>query len=142
MGSMFYAREVFVSKDGVLSYGPPKTVELIPMSYVPGVPEKPEPGPDDPPLSIWGPGDPRPTHPIAGFDPIHGTWPKPPVGEDGQPLGKVVIVRKPPENLPPPAELDVQASWVLVTVEKGSPPVWGKLNPYAATVPGAPAKQK
>jgi hypothetical protein len=32
-----------------------------------------------PPLGIWGPGDPRPTLPIAGWDPIHGTWPTPPV---------------------------------------------------------------
>jgi hypothetical protein len=27
------------------------------------------------PPGMWGPGDPRPTNPIAGFDPIHGTWP-------------------------------------------------------------------
>lgn len=31
-----------------------------------------------PPLGIWGPNDPRPTLPIAGWDPIHGTWPNPP----------------------------------------------------------------
>lgn len=31
-----------------------------------------------PPLGIWGPTDPRPTHPIAGWDPNTGTWPTPP----------------------------------------------------------------
>lgn len=33
--------------------------------------------PDGPPKpdGIWGPTDPRPTNPIAGFDPIHGTFP-------------------------------------------------------------------
>jgi hypothetical protein len=32
------------------------------------------------PLGTWGPGDPRPTNPIAGFDPIHGTFPDRPGG--------------------------------------------------------------
>ena len=31
--------------------------------------------PPKPPLGIWGPTDPRPTFPIAGWDPIHGTFP-------------------------------------------------------------------
>jgi hypothetical protein len=31
--------------------------------------------PTEPPLVIWGPGDPRPTLPIAGWDPGSGTWP-------------------------------------------------------------------
>jgi hypothetical protein len=36
-------------------------------------------GSGQPPPGTWGPGDPRPTNPIAGFDPAHGTWPdKPP----------------------------------------------------------------
>jgi hypothetical protein len=34
-----------------------------------------------PPLGIWGPSDPRPTNPIAGWNPGTGTWPTPP----GQP---------------------------------------------------------
>lgn len=39
-------------------------------------------GPDaPPPLVIWGPGDPRPTLPIAGWDPGSGTWPVPPAPE-------------------------------------------------------------
>jgi hypothetical protein len=31
-----------------------------------------------PDLIIWGPGDPRPTLPIAGWDPGTGGWPDPP----------------------------------------------------------------
>jgi len=31
-----------------------------------------------PPLVIWGPGDPRPTLPIAGWNPGTGAWPHPP----------------------------------------------------------------
>jgi hypothetical protein len=31
-----------------------------------------------PPLIIWGPGDPRPTLPISGWNPGTGTWPDPP----------------------------------------------------------------
>ena len=36
------------------------------------------PQPPQPPLGIWGPTDPRPTHPIAGWNPGSGTWPQPP----------------------------------------------------------------
>jgi len=48
-------------------------------------PQRPQPpgGGTEPPLGIWGPTDPRPTHPIAGFDPIHGTFPD--QGLPGQP---------------------------------------------------------
>jgi hypothetical protein len=35
-----------------------------------------------PPLVIWGPGDPRPTVPIAGWDPATGGWPEPPPTEE------------------------------------------------------------
>jgi hypothetical protein len=38
-----------------------------------GVPGTPKP----PPLVIWGPGDPRPTLPIAGWDPGSGAFPTP-----------------------------------------------------------------
>ena len=34
-------------------------------------------GGPQPPLGIWGPGDPRPTNPIAGWDPATGAFPKP-----------------------------------------------------------------
>lgn len=33
---------------------------------------------EGPPLVIWGPGDPRPTLPISGWNPGTGTWPDPP----------------------------------------------------------------
>src|SRR5678815_4253054 len=36
-------------------------------------------GPDVPPLVIWGPGDPRPTLPIAGWNPDTGEWPTQPL---------------------------------------------------------------
>ena len=39
--------------------------------------EKPPEG-ELPPLVIWGPGDPRPTLPIAGWNPGSGNWPTPP----------------------------------------------------------------
>jgi hypothetical protein len=32
-------------------------------------------------LVIWGPGDPRPTLPIAGWNPGSGTWPQQPPSE-------------------------------------------------------------
>jgi hypothetical protein len=35
--------------------------------------------PTEPPLSIWGPGDPRPTLPISGWDPGSGNFPTPPI---------------------------------------------------------------
>ena len=37
--------------------------------------EKPPDGGELPPLVIWGPGDPRPTLPIAGWNPGSGNWP-------------------------------------------------------------------
>jgi len=40
-------------------------------------------GGGQPPLGIWGPGDPRPTLPIAGWNPGSGNFPQPPTG--GQP---------------------------------------------------------
>ena len=38
------------------------------------VPPGQGPGPQ-PPLGFWGPNDPRPTNPIAGWNPGTGTWP-------------------------------------------------------------------
>lgn len=43
------------------------------------------PGPQ-PPLGFWGPGDPRPTFPIAGWNPGTGAWPPPPTTPGGPPL--------------------------------------------------------
>ena len=34
--------------------------------------------PPQQPPGIWGPTDPRPTHPIAGWNPSTGGWPQPP----------------------------------------------------------------
>jgi len=41
--------------------------------------------PPQPPLGIWGPSDPRPTLPIAGWNPGTGAWPPytPPQRPDG-----------------------------------------------------------
>ena len=47
--------------------------EITPVA--PG--EGPPGGGEGPPLVIWGPGDPRPTLPIAGWDPGSGTFPPP-----------------------------------------------------------------
>lgn len=43
-------------------------------------------GPAQPPLGMWGPSDPRPTNPIAGWNPGTGTWPTPPTGSGGGPV--------------------------------------------------------
>jgi hypothetical protein len=43
--------------------------------------------PTQPPLGIWGPTDPRPTLPIAGWNPGTGAWPTPPVQPPQPPLG-------------------------------------------------------
>jgi hypothetical protein len=51
-----------------------------PWAQVPGGGGQPQP-----PLGIWGPGDPRPTLPIAGWNPGTGTWPTPPGGGSGTP---------------------------------------------------------
>jgi hypothetical protein len=39
--------------------------------------EQPPVQPPQPPLGIWGPSDPRPTLPIAGWNPGTGGWPTP-----------------------------------------------------------------
>ena len=104
------------------------------------VPPKPEPGPEpEPPLGIWGPTDPRPTHPIAGWNPGTGTWPEVPPALPGLPAGaKLAYVAPPPAGATPPAESAPDAKWMLLVMEKGSPPTWGKINPYASTGPVTP----
>ena len=55
-----------------------------------------EPPPDipvEPPLVIWGPPDGRPTLPIAGWDPDHGTWP-----DEPPPIDPPAQVEKPHEG--------------------------------------------
>lgn len=105
-----------------------------------GVPPRPHPQPPDPPLGIWGPGDPRPTLPIAGWDPIHGTFPPGVITPPGTPAlgGTIAIIRRVPEGVTPPAESSPQAAWVQVVMEKGSPPTFAKLEPYASTGPVEP----
>jgi hypothetical protein len=61
-------------------------------------PVPPDPGTGQPPLIIWGPGDPRPTLPIAGWDPIHGTFPPGPVTPPGGGGGDL-----PPQVIRPPS---------------------------------------
>lgn len=53
----------------------------------------PEGGGSEPPLGIWGPTDPRPTHPITGL-PGYG----PPIGQPPHPAHPIVL---PPEQVPP-----------------------------------------
>jgi hypothetical protein len=87
------------------------------------------------PPYIWGPSDPRPTNPIAGFDPIHGTWPdqglpKPPLGIWGptdprpgyglpgpQPHPEHPIVLPPdlPETTPEGGKIDWKTAWTPTT---------------------------
>lgn len=46
--------------------------------YSPPWAQVPPGGPSGSPPGIWGPNDPRPTNPIAGWNPGTGTWPQPP----------------------------------------------------------------
>ncbi len=116
--------------------------EVIGMSIVGGVPPRPRPEPPlvDPDYGIdidegYHPPN-RPTHPIAlPGDPWWGTYPHPP----GQPpVGVLAVVRRVPEGVTPPAESSPQASWIQIIMEKGSPPAFAKLEPYASTGPIQP----
>ncbi len=64
--------------------------------------------PQAPPLVIWGPGDPRPTLPIAGWNPGTGAWPDNP---------------KPPTTPPPEINTDPMPSNPIAE------PPWGWGNP-------------
>ncbi len=64
------------------------------------------PDSEQPPLVIWGPGDPRPTLPIAGWNPGSGTWPTPP-----------------PTTPPPEINIDPMPSQPIAE------PPWGWGNP-------------
>jgi hypothetical protein len=59
----------------------PATILVLSSASPPPRPTPPPGG--QPPLGIWGPGDPRPTLPIAGWDPGTGNFPGAPGG--GQP---------------------------------------------------------
>jgi len=136
---MYYARTVTVNEGGGVSFGPFSLVELTSMKYTPGVKPKPQPPGGGGGEGIWGPTDPRPTNPIAGWNPDTGTWPEPPGGGlPGEPPPipegtKVVLVKlaeeQPavPEGLPPDSKY-LEVSWG----GGGKGAAWGL--PYAAPV--------
>jgi hypothetical protein len=78
-------------------------------------------GGGDPPLIIWGPGDPRPTLPIAGWDPGSGAWPKPPatipppeINMDPMPTNPIA---EPPwgwGNPPPKPDVPATPGWKVM----------------------------
>ena|SRR5215831_7747904 len=101
------------------------------LAYIVPVSGGEPPGqPGQPPLGIWGPTDPRPTHPIApgGAPPViwgpPGPWPQPPYHPGGQPpvISGGLPWPTPPIYLPP--------------VEPGAPTHPIVLPP---TVPGYPS---
>ena len=70
-----------------------------------------------PPLVIWGPGDPRPTLPIAGWNPGTGAWPQP----------------KPPTTPPPEINTDPMPSNPIAEPPWG----WGNPPPKPETPPAS-----
>jgi len=78
-----------------------------------------------PPLGIWGPTDPRPTHPIAGYP-----WPQPPTGQPPYPS----------QGLPPFAtNLPVVPPGGVWPTPPGQPPYPDAgLPPFATNLPVVP----
>jgi hypothetical protein len=118
-------------------------VEIIAITPTPGVPPRPTPGPTPPDLGIWGPGDPRPTLPIAGWDPGTGTWPKPPRPPgDGRPEGAQIalVVPLPPGTAQPePPDGTVPGSTLqVVWYGPGTLPTTAWIGPYADAGPPKP----
>ena len=83
--------------------------------------EKPPEG-ELPPLVIWGPGDPRPTLPIAGWNPGTGAWPdtpesQPPDGFWGAGSGMPSNpIAEPPwgwGNPPPKPDVPAPPQWTV-----------------------------
>jgi len=82
-------------------------------------------GGGQPPLGIWGPGDPRPTLPIAGWNPGTGNFPGGPGGGqlpdgtwgpgDPRPTNPIVLPIPPDGETPPPVEVP-EGSMLLVPV--------------------------
>ena len=110
-------------------------------------PQRPQPpgGGTEPPLGIWGPGDPRPTLPIAGWDPGTGNFPGAPGGGGGGDLPPQVV-RPPSGDQPgvgvvrnsvegagatPPADAVVMD----IYFGKGTMPTKAWVAPYAAQNP-------
>ncbi len=112
-------------------------VEFIAMSPDDTVPGRPQP---QPPLGIWGPTDPRPTLPIAGWNPGTGTWPGAtgPSGPTGPGLpegSKVAVLSPVPEGQTPPAAPPADASVHMINLGPGTTPTYAWVAPYAATTP-------
>src|SRR5580765_6007138 len=94
----------------------------------------------------WGPTDPRPTNPIAGCDPIHGTWPTPhpPLGiwgpGDPRPTNPIAGFDpihgtwpdKPPPVQPPSQE---EGNWVWAWSAQAGRWVWVKVPGEAEAGP-------
>lgn len=117
MGSkMFYERDVIV-KDGVVSYGPPKVVELIPMTITP-VP--PRPRPDDPLVD-----------PDYGIDIDEGYHPPHPPDEESPRVAAVLSYVDPQPDLP--ADAAPGSVWATAWYGKGTLPTGPfVVPPYAS----------
>ena len=105
-------------------------VELIAMTPIEGVPPRPTPGPTppvQPPLDIWGPSDPRPTLPIAGWDPIHGNWPEFPTPPSNGTFAAVFDV---PAGATPPRIQYRQAGYEGSQEQGTDGPSWAYIGPY------------
>ena len=96
--------------------------------YGPGdAPPKPE---QQPPLGIWGPTDPRPTHPISGIPGLPGYEPPPggPGPGPGPGGGQAATLRPVPEGATVPP---VDEGWIdAVITPAGGQPSWAKIGPY------------
>ncbi len=78
----------------------PNLCVVVPLEgFSPGSPP-PRPHPE-PPLGIWGPTDPRPTHPIAGLPGFPGYLPPYPSQGPGFPTHPIVLPDPLPPTLPP-----------------------------------------
>ena len=102
-------------------------------------PPRPHP---EPPLGIWGPSDPRPTNPIWGFDPIHGTWPDHPHPPQPPqpPVFNAAVIPLPPSDPPttPPEGMPPASKQVLIWFGPGTLPTVAWVQPYASTGPVTP----
>lgn len=103
--------------------GYPQFPDLVVVHVLPGFsPGSPPPRPHpEPPLGIWGPTDPRPTHPIAGVPGFPGA-PEPPLGiwgpTDPRPTHPIVL----PPSAPVPPD------WIGTLPDPGEP--GSPSNPY------------